>query len=136
MSIRQVGILNYFRFWQAYRMPQGGEVWLISRALRETHPHPDSRRAASVRATSKTKALRIIFAGRLGSAPAVTTLLTANNSNVFIIFPPDCVTDSPVMYTAMVGINVYPSSRNFKLFFGSCARSGPLRSGRPVRQRC
>jgi hypothetical protein len=29
MSIRQVGILIYFRFWQAYRMPQGGEAWLI-----------------------------------------------------------------------------------------------------------
>src|SRR4030095_14355694 len=53
MSIRQVGILNYFRFWQSYRMPQGSEVWLISRALRATHPHPDSRRAASVRATSE-----------------------------------------------------------------------------------
>jgi len=58
----------------------------------------------------------MIFAGRLGSAPAVTTLLTANNSNVFIIFPPDSV-NSPVMYTVMVGINVYPSSRNFELFF-------------------
>src|SRR4030095_13100006 len=112
MSIRQVGILNYFRFRESYRMPQGGEVWLISRALRATHPHPDSRRAASVRATSKTKVLRMIFAGRLGSTPAATTLLTANNRNVFIIFPPDCVTTSSVMYTPMVGINVYPSSRN------------------------
>ena len=64
-----------------------------------------------------TKALRMIFAGRAGSTPAVTTLLTANNRNVFIIFPPGCVTASPVMYTAIVGINVYPSSRNFKLFF-------------------
>src|SRR5205807_9205613 len=60
----------------------------------------------------------MIFAGRAGSTPAVTTLLTANNRNVFIMFPPDCVTASPVMYTAMVGINVDPSSRNFKLFFG------------------
>jgi hypothetical protein len=58
----------------------------------------------------------MIFAGRAGSTPAVTTLLTANNRNVFIMFPPDCVTDSSVMYTAMVGINVYSSSRNFKLF--------------------
>jgi len=30
------------------------------------------------------KALRIIFAGKLGSTPAVITLLTANNRNVFI----------------------------------------------------
>ena len=38
MSIGQVGILNIFRLWQAYRMPQAGEVWLISRVLRETRP--------------------------------------------------------------------------------------------------
>jgi hypothetical protein len=43
------------------------------------------RRAASLRTAIKTKTLRIIFAGRLGSAPAVTTLPTANNRNVFII---------------------------------------------------
>ena len=98
---------------------QGGDLWLISRVLRETRPHPESRRAASLTTASKTKALRIIFAGKLGSAPAVTTLPTANNRNVFIIFPPDCVTAFAVMYTEMVGINVYPSSRNFKLFFGS-----------------
>ena len=65
-------------------MPQGDEVWLISRVLRETHLHPDIRRAASLTTAIKTKALRIIFAGRLGSIPAVTTLLTANNRNVFI----------------------------------------------------
>jgi hypothetical protein len=108
-------------------MPHGGEVWLISRALCETHPHPDSRRAASLTTAIKTKALRIIFAGKLGSTPAVTTLLTANNRNVFIIFPPDWVTASPVMYTPMVGINVYSSSRNCKLFFGS---RGPCRMPR------
>src|SRR6478736_1722168 len=84
MSIRQVGILDIFRLWQAYRMPQAGEVWLIRRVLRETRPHPESRRAASLTTASKTKALRIIFAGRLGSTPAVITLLTANNRNVFI----------------------------------------------------
>ena len=33
------------------------------------------------------------------------------------IFSGAAKTDSPVMYTAIVGINVYPSSRNFKLFF-------------------
>jgi len=65
-------------------MPKAGEVWLISRVLRETHPHPESRRAASLTTASKTKALRIIFAGKLGSTPAVITLLTANNRNVFI----------------------------------------------------
>ena len=32
------------------------------------------------------------------------------------MFPPDCVTDSSVMYTAMLGINVYSSSRNFNYF--------------------
>jgi len=84
MSIRQVGILNYFRLWQAYRMLQTGEISLISRVLRETQPHPESRRAASLTTASKTKALRIIFAGKLGSTPAVITLLTANNRNVFI----------------------------------------------------
>ena len=84
MSISQVGILNIFRLWQAYRMPQAGEVWLISRVLREIRPHPESRRAASFATASKTKALRIIFAGKLGSTPAVITLLTANNRNVFI----------------------------------------------------
>ena len=84
MSIRQVGILNYFRLWQAYRMLQTGEISLISRVLRETQPHPESRRAASFTTASKTKALRIIFAGKLGSTPAVITLLTANNRNVFI----------------------------------------------------
>jgi hypothetical protein len=84
MSIRQVGILNIFRLCQAYRMSQGGEIWLISRVLRETRPHPESRRAASFTTASKTKALRIIFAGKLGSTPAVITLLTANNRNVFI----------------------------------------------------
>ena len=65
-------------------MPQGGEVWPIRRGLRKTQPHPDSRRAASLTTASKTKALRIIFAGKLGSTPAVITLLTANNRNVFI----------------------------------------------------
>ena len=65
-------------------MPQAGEVWLISRVLRETRPHPECRRAASLTTASKTKALRIIFAGKLGSTPAVITLLTANNRNVFI----------------------------------------------------
>ena len=84
MSIRQVGILNYFRLWQAYRMLQTGEISLISRVLRETQPHHESRRAASLTTASKTKALRIIFAGKLGSAPAVITLPTANNRNVFI----------------------------------------------------
>ena len=84
MSIRQVGILNIFRLWQAYRMPHRGDVWLISRVLRETHPYPESRRAASLTTASKTKALRIIFAGKLGNTPAVITLLTANNRNVFI----------------------------------------------------
>ena len=84
MSIRQVGILNYFSALTAYRMPHRGDVWLISRVLRETHPHPESRRAASLTTASKTKALRIIFAGKLGSIPAVITLLTANNRNVFI----------------------------------------------------
>ena len=38
-------------------------------------------------------------------------------------------TDSCVMYTAIVGINVYPSSRNFKLFFGA-----PRCVGRPGRR--
>src|SRR5213076_3608666 len=84
MSIRQVGILNYFSALQAYRMPHRGDVWLISRVLRETHPYPESRRAASLTTAIKTKALRIIFAGKLGSTPAVITLLTANNRNVFI----------------------------------------------------
>ena len=85
MSISQVGILIlFFGSGRPIGCPQGGEVWLISRALRETHPHPESRRAAWVRAASKTKALRIIFAGKLGSTPAVITLLTANNRNVFI----------------------------------------------------
>ena len=84
MSICQLGIIIIFRIWQAYRMPQAGEVWLISRVLRETRPHPESRRAASLTTASKTKALRIIFAGKLGSTPAVITLLTANNRNVFI----------------------------------------------------
>ena len=65
-------------------MPQTGEISLISRVLRETQPHPESRRAASLTTASKTKALRIIFAGKLGSTPAVITLLTANNRNVFI----------------------------------------------------
>jgi hypothetical protein len=65
-------------------MPQGGEVWLIVAAPRKTHPHPDIRRAASLTTASKTKALRIIFAGKLGNTPAVITLLTANNRNVFI----------------------------------------------------
>jgi hypothetical protein len=65
-------------------MPQGGAVWLISRVLPETRPHPDIRRAASLTTAIKTKALRIIFAGKLGSTPAVITLLTANNRNVFI----------------------------------------------------
>ena len=32
------------------------------------------------------------------------------------IFSGAAKTDSPVMYTAMVGINVYPSSRNFNYF--------------------
>ena len=76
--------LKYFSALQAYRMPQAGEVWLISRVLRETRPHPECRRAASLTTASKTKALRIIFAGKLGSTPAVITLLTANNRNVFI----------------------------------------------------
>jgi hypothetical protein len=65
-------------------MSPGGEAWLISRALHEPIPHPESRRAASLTTASKTKALRIIFAGKLGSTPAVITLLTANNRNVFI----------------------------------------------------
>ena len=64
--------------------PGGGEAWLISRALCETRPHPENRRAASLTTASKTNALRIIFAGKLGSTPAVITLLTANNRNVFI----------------------------------------------------
>ena len=51
---------------------------------RVRHPHPESRRAASLTTAIKTKALRIIFAGKLGSTPAVITLLTANNRNVFI----------------------------------------------------
>src|SRR6266550_6915934 len=95
MSIGQVGILNYF-------LGSCGR-----------------RRATSIRVASKAKALRMIFAGRLGSTPAIITLPTANNRNVFIIFPPARVTASPVMYTPIVGINVYQSSRNFKLFFGS-----------------
>jgi hypothetical protein len=66
-------------------MPQGGEICLIGRVSSvKTHPHPESRRAASFTTASKTKALRIIFAGKLGSTPAVITLLTANNRNVFI----------------------------------------------------
>ena len=65
-------------------MPQANDVWLISRVLREIRPHPESRRAASFATASKTKALRTIFAGKLGSTPAVITLLTANNRNVFI----------------------------------------------------
>ena len=109
MSIRQVGI---FKLFFGSRRPAGCPG-------RRSLAHPDSRRAASLTTAIKTKALRIIFAGRLGSAPAVTTLPTANNRNVFIMFPPDCVTASPVMYTGIVGINVYPSSRNLKLFFGS-----------------
>jgi len=85
-------------------------------ALREIHPYPESRRAASLTTAVKTKALRIIFAGKLGSAPAVTTLPTANNRNVFIISLLICLSDSPVMYTGIVGINVYRSSRNLSYF--------------------
>jgi hypothetical protein len=59
---------------------QAKSGWFLS----ESHPHPESRRAASLTTASKTKALRIIFAGKLGSTPAVITLLTANNRNVFI----------------------------------------------------
>jgi hypothetical protein len=85
MSICQLGILNIFRIWQAYRMPQANVIWLIGRVFSvKTHSHPESRRAASLTTASKTKALRIIFAGKLGSTPAVITLLTANNRNVFI----------------------------------------------------
>src|SRR5947208_14814730 len=65
-------------------MPHRGDVWLISRVPRETHPDTESRRAASLTTARKTKALRIIFAGKLGNTPAVMTLLTANNRNVFI----------------------------------------------------
>src|SRR6266480_4347566 len=93
MSIGQVGILNYF-------LGSCGR-----------------RRATSIRVASKAKALRMIFAGRLGSTPAIITLPTANNRNVFIIFPPACVTACSVMYTPIVGINVYQSSRNFKIIF-------------------
>ena len=118
--------------------PRGGPALLspdVARGQGENPSRPGSRRgrgrAAWVRAAIRTKALRMIFAGRAGSTPAVTTLLTANNRNVFIMFPPDCVTDSSVMYTAMLGINVYSSSRNFKLFFGSCfLLEAPRRSGR------
>jgi len=61
-------------------------------------------RAAWVRAAVKTKALRTIFAGRLGSTPAAITLLIISNRNVFIVFLSDCVTASSVMYTGTVGI--------------------------------
>src|SRR5947207_4181158 len=108
MSIRQVGILDYF-------LDSGG-CW----------------RATSIRVASKAKALRMIFAGRLGSTPAIITLLTANNRNVFIIFPPDCVTASSVMYTPIVGINVYQSSRTFNYFSArtSLLDAREARSGR------
>jgi len=75
---------KYFSALAGLSDAQAGEVGLISRVLRETRPHPESRRAASLTTASKTKALRIIFAGKLGSTPAVITLLTANNRNVFI----------------------------------------------------
>src|SRR5438105_15281307 len=65
-------------------MPRGGGGGLITRIRLGTHPYPAGRRAASLTAASKTKALRIIFAGKLGNTPAVITLLTANNRNVFI----------------------------------------------------
>ena len=82
MSIRQVGILKLFSalagLSDAPKQAKSG--WFLS----ETHPHPESRRAASFTTARKTKALRIIFAGKLGSTPAVITLLTANNRNVFI----------------------------------------------------
>ena len=37
-------------------------------------------------------------------------------NRVASIFSGAAKTDSSVMYTGIVGINVYPSSRNFKLF--------------------
>ena len=105
---------------EVQRMTGALQVLALTNALRDR----DFDGAAWVRTAIRTKALRMIFAGRAGSTPAVTTLLTANNRNVFIMFPPDCATDSSVMYTAMLGINVYSSSRNFKLFFGSCFQFG------------
>ena len=65
-------------------------------------------RAAWARAAIKTKALRMILAGRLGKTPAMTMLLSANNRIVFIILPP---------ITVSLGLEFYCSTRNFDLFF-------------------
>jgi len=62
------------------------------------------RRPPSIRATNKTKAIRIIFAGRLGSTAAVITVLTANNRKIFMVCPSRGISVSPIMYTATVGI--------------------------------
>jgi hypothetical protein len=43
-----------------------------------------ARQAVSVRAAKRTKALRMILAGRLGNTPAMTMLLSANIKDVFI----------------------------------------------------
>jgi hypothetical protein len=90
MSIGQVGIQIFFRFFRAGR-------------------------ATSIRMARMTKALRIIFAGRLGSTPAITTLLTANHRNIFIIFVPmsDCLS---LCLAREYGLNVYWSSRNLRKF--------------------
>jgi len=61
------------------------------------------------------------FAGGIGFAENTSANLARNRAAS--IFSGADKTDSSVMYTVIVGINVYPSSRNFKLFFGS---------GRPI----
>ena len=88
MSIRQVGILIFFSI-LACPLDAPKRRSLANLATPAAKPTliliaGGVSRTASLRTASKTKALRIIFAGKLGSTPAVITLLTANNRNVFI----------------------------------------------------
>ena len=88
MSIRQVGILIFFSI-LACPLDAPKRRSLANLATPAAKPTliliaGGASRTASLRTASKTKALRIIFAGKLGSTPAVITLLTANNRNVFI----------------------------------------------------
>ena len=88
MSIRQVGILIFFSI-LACPLDAPKRRSLANLATPAAKPililiAGGASRTASLRTASKTKALRIIFAGKLGSTPAVITLLTANNRNVFI----------------------------------------------------
>jgi hypothetical protein len=89
MSIRQVGILIFFSI-LACPLDAPKRRSLANLATPAAKPTliliaGGASRTASLRTTVKMKALRIIFAGRLGSTAAVTTLLTPKNRNVFII---------------------------------------------------